>query len=291
MSEGLKKALGKDIQAIKRWLNFNNLILVLSLLGLMSFLLMIILFSWSNLKLTLLEMGAFYINVTQISIISLLSFACLIYIIYYWFFAKNTNKKRLFKLIMFIIIAIAAFAFLISLTLPFVENIYPGLREAGKTYPPQFWEENNFSASFKGFIGGLYVYNAHNPKEIYFTEGDEIFGQVRLSNPDYIYTIFLTKDGEEEIMLGSYKNETAIINFNITKNRQYHFEIGAANSSLSSSLNEKRVAMFDIYPNVMTSEKTNERKRDLVVIMGSLLAAITMISVSIAKRIIEVIEK
>ena len=131
----------------------------------------------------------------------------------------------------------------------------------------------------------------NNPKEIYFSEGDKVFGQVRLSNPDYTYTIFLTKDGEEEIMLGSYKNETAIISFNITKNRLYHFEIGAADSSSSSSLNERRVAVFNIYPNVMTSEKTNERKRDLVVIMGSLLAAITMISVTIAKRIIEVIEK
>lgn len=287
MSAKLKNSLRVDVQAVKKWLNFNNIVLVASIIAVLFILLAAILITWFNLKITLLEIGAFHINLIAIKAIFFLSVLSLFYIIYYWFYAKKSKKKRLFKLFMFIIIAVLTFSFLMSLTLPFITNTYPGLREVGKAYSPQFWEENNFSAGFREYIDGLYIYNAHNPIEIYFSEGDKVFGQISLSKPDYIYTIFLTKDGEEETLLGSYENGTAIISFNVTKNRLYHFEIGAKNSSM----NEKRVAMFNIYPNVMSSEKTNERKRDLVIIMGSLLAAITMISITIAKRIIEVIER
>lgn len=287
MSAKLKNSLRGDVQAIKRWLNFNNIVLVASIIAVIFILLAAVLITWANLKITLLGMGVFYINSMAIKAIFFLSVLSLFYIIYYWFYAKKSKKKRLFKLFMFIIIAVLTFSFLMSLTLPFITNIYPGLREVGKTYSPQFWEENNFSAGFKGYTSGLYIYNAHNPKEIYFSEGDKIFGQVGLNNPNYTYTVYLTKDGEDKIILGSYENGTAIISFNVTKSRLYHFEIGVKNSSM----NEKRVAVFNIYPNVMAPEKTNERKRDLVVILGSLLAAITMISITIAKRIIEVIER
>lgn len=245
---------------------------------------MILALFWINLKSTLITLGAYYLNtsITRNTIILLVlgfMFMSLSYFFDYQM-TKWLSKKISFWFFVFIFL----FCLLFFISNSFILNIYPGGRELGRFYYPDFWESTK---QFKESIGGLYLYDAYNPNEIYFEEGTDIFGQINFNDPNYKYKIYLQKDSDNSQELEDSKNGTAFIVFNVTKAKLYSFEIDVYNDSLK----EDKIAVINVYPNVMGDTEVRDRKRDLVIITGSLMAAILLISINVTNYLREMFKK